>query len=292
MIGNRFNFSAGGRLLETYENCYCIKFEYEKEKEAKDFFYKVSDFLLCLDKLNNTLLSPFGVEIDLQTEIEYLEFGSLKSWLKDTIEKIDDEHIKRYCKNPKEAFADLLIQTKHLALKFLGDKKEDEFLANYKKEIQSTPLGSYGYQIKERQLLEALSNLSKSSVTLISPPIILFEGREYVIREFYEHKTLENTTLQTSTTKGIFTIKKPDLAGNSQWEIISDKVIKVKVEDREFLAKLKNREILIGYGERVEATITTKTFLDKESLEVLESEYILQDIRILPQTKEMPKLLL
>ncbi|WP_394951886.1 hypothetical protein [uncultured Helicobacter sp.] len=292
MIANRYNFSAGGKLLETYKDCYCVKFEYEQEREAKDFFYKVSDFLLCLDKCNNALLAPFGVEIDLQTEIEYLEFGSLRSWLKDTIEEIKDEKIKQYCNNPKEAFGDLLVKVKHLALKFLSDKKQEKFLKEYKKAIETSLLGSCGYTIKETQILQTLSNLSKSSIEFATPPNIFFEGVEYTIKEIYEYKALENATEQISTTKGVFTIKKPDLAGNSQWEIISDKVIKVKVEDRSFLEKLKNREILIGYGERIEATIITKTFIDRDSFEVLESEYVLQNIRVLPQTQREQKKLL
>lgn len=130
-------------------------------KMLKIFFAKVSDFLLCLDKCNNTLLAPFGVEIDLQTE--QLEFGSLRNKVKEN----------------KQSFK------------------------------------------------------------------------------------------QTSTTRGIFTIKKPDLAGSSQWEIIGDRVLKVKIDDKNFLQKLKNRDILIGFGERIEATLITNTLIDKDNLGIL-----------------------
>ena len=140
MMKDRFNFSAGGRLLETYADCYCVRFEYEKEKSAREFFSKVGDFLLCMDRCNNALLSPFGVEIDLQSEIEFLEFGSLKSWLKDTIEKIDDEAIKRYCNNPRELFADLLVKLKNLSLEFLSHKDEERFLKEYKEAIETTKI--------------------------------------------------------------------------------------------------------------------------------------------------------
>lgn len=40
MIANRYNFSAGGELLKTFKDCYCVEFIYENEKNAKDFFCK------------------------------------------------------------------------------------------------------------------------------------------------------------------------------------------------------------------------------------------------------------
>lgn len=68
-------------------------------------------------------------------------------------------------------------------------------------------------------------------------------------------------------------IKKPDLIGNSKWELILDKKIEAKISDAEFLSKIKNREIQFSSGDKLICELQILTSLDDE-YNVLKSEYI------------------
>lgn len=83
---------------------------------------------------------------------------------------------------------------------------------------------------------------------------------------------------QISKMQGAFIIKKPDLTGESKWEIINDKVIKVKINDENFKNKLKDRSIKLSYGDKIKGVLISKTYISKD-LEVLENEYFLEDIK-------------
>lgn len=81
--------------------------------------------------------------------------------------------------------------------------------------------------------------------------------------------------------KCLLIIKKPDLIGNSQWEVILDKKISVKISDETFLSKIKKREIGIYCGDGIVCDLQISTKLD-EDYNVVNTEYIVlkvHDIR-------------
>ena len=94
----------------------------------------------------------------------------------------------------------------------------------------------------------------------------------------YNPKTADGVKEQISKMQGAFIIKKPDLTGESKWEIINDKVIKVKINDENFKNKLKDRSIKLSYGDKIKGVLISKTYISKD-LEVLENEYFLEDIK-------------
>ncbi|EBD1752294.1 hypothetical protein FXI80_08045 [Campylobacter coli] len=94
----------------------------------------------------------------------------------------------------------------------------------------------------------------------------------------YNPKTADGVKEQISRMQGEFIIKKPDLTGESKWEIINDKVIKVKINDENFKNKLKDRSIKLSYGDKIKGVLISKTYISKD-LEVLENEYFLEDIK-------------
>lgn len=129
-------------------------------------------------------------------------------------------------------------------------------------------------------LLTCVSDLTHKAKEFKHKPMIIFEEKVYGISETFDYnpKTADGVKEQISKMQGAFIIKKPDLTGESKWEIINDKVIKVKINDENFKNKLKDRSIKLSYGDKIKGVLISKTYISKD-LEVLENEYFLEDIK-------------
>ena len=98
---------------------------------------------------------------------------------------------------------------------------------------------------------------------------------------------------QVHTIRDLFLIKKPDLLGKSKWTLIYDRAIDVTIADETFIQRVKNREVTIGHGDRLDADLLIETFLDMEDMEVIETRYTVTRVYgvIPPQTQDNPPLL-
>jgi len=64
----------------------------------------------------------------------------------------------------------------------------------------------------------------------------------------------ENPIVKTIKQKPIsvdLLVKKPDLLGDSKWQFIYNKNIEAKIEDELFLEKVRNRQIVILAGDKI-----------------------------------------
>lgn len=89
--------------------------------------------------------------------------------------------------------------------------------------------------------------------------VIKTSGAEIIINEnsFENMKQVlvdENPIVKTIKQKPIsvdLLVKKPDLLGDSKWQFIYIKNIEAKIEDELFLEKVRNREIVILAGDKI-----------------------------------------
>lgn len=259
---------------------YELKFEYLNEENATIFFQKITNFLMSVDNLNHSLVSIFGIEADINIQIKSIEKGSIKIWIVETLKRISDEDIKNFVHNPKELISNLLIKSKKMILEKIQAKDCLDIPNQYKKFIEESDLKHCGYNTNEVNLLSSVSQLTHKAKEFKHKPMIIFEEKAYGISETFDYnpKIAEGAKEQISKMQGKFIIKKPDLAGESKWEIIHDKIIKVKINDENFKKDLKNRNIKLSCGDMIEGNLICKTYISKD-LEVLESEYFLEDIK-------------
>lgn len=265
--------------MQALKDEYSIKFDFEGEDSARDFFEKISAFLLSLDSLNDALAQSFSTDIQTKAQIQFIEKGSILVWLKDSLTRINDEDIKRYVKNPLELLADFLIKAKKIALKKLQEKDTQSLKNALENELENSELKAYGYKINEPLILDRLSKLSLNAKEFKNKVMLVIENVSYEMNESFEYdlKNAANATTQKSIMKGAFIIKKPDLTGESKWEIITDKIIRAKISDEAFLKKLKAREISLSCGDKIEGELLCVTSFDGD-FNIIENEYFLQNI--------------
>lgn len=74
-------------------------------------------------------------------------------------------------------------------------------------------------------------------------------------------------------------IKKPDLLGESKWDMILDEVIPVKLEDKQFLSKIKEGEIKVSGGYKLICVMEMKTFMNTSYEAIRSPEYTIKQVK-------------
>lgn len=276
------------------QTAHILHLEYDENESATEFFAKTTDLLQSIDDLSNAIIHCFGVDIQTKITIINIENGSLKAFVKDVIVSLDEDKIRRYVEDPKEALIDFLITARKKLLKVLskGEDIPKEVPIALEQSIEKSPLKNYGYYPKKIEVLKALSKITDKSKEFKMPPVFILKDEQIELSGTYafNYENIEGIEKQTSSKKGAFTIKKPDLAGTSKWTIIDGKAIEVKIQDEKWLQALKNHEIVLGCGDKIEGTLITQSYIITSGLEVAEVNYFLDNITgVIPpkQTKRL-----
>lgn len=277
---------------------YQLVIDYPKESSSYEVFKNSADLMLALDRLNSALSASITEEIETQVVIENLEAGSIRLWLADKLKRVPDEKIKAYVNNYKEAIGDFLIASKRKIIHKLEHDPEsinEEVPQIVRKEAHRAGLDAFGYKIHKTRILEAVGELSRSAQSFDYKPVIEIEGKKMVILDNYrfDPEELDTVERQVHTIRDLFLIKKPDLLGKSKWTLIYDRAIDVTIADEAFIQRVKNREVTIGHGDRLDADLLIETFLDMEDMEVIETRYTVTRVYgvVPPQTQDNPPLL-
>lgn len=104
-------------------------------------------------------------------------------------------------------------------------------------------------------------NFDKDEFEEMSNKIVDESGQEIETRE--DEQKISNCEL---------IIKKPDLIGNSKWELIFDKVIYARIEDSAFIKQVKNGKIKISGGYKLVCELSIKREID-ENFNLVNTEY-------------------
>ncbi|EDO8561727.1 phage regulatory protein [Campylobacter jejuni] len=136
------------------EQTYELRFEYFNEENATLFFQKITDFLLSIDKLNNSLVSVFGIEIDINIQIKSIEKGSIRIWIAEKLNKISDENQRLNSLNhhQKIGYKSQLAQQKE---KYENKIKALKYDLDHKNEL------SFKRKLSQKELLELRKILAR-----------------------------------------------------------------------------------------------------------------------------------
>lgn len=250
---------------------YFIEIEFNEDGENSIEILKSTIFLLNgIQDLNSAIVHSLDNNISAYPALLKIEEGSIRIWLKDKLEKVPDEKIKAYVKNPKEAISDLLIASKHKAIQLLDEKSTnepkyiEEKLDNIiEAELISTGLSGYGYMLQSKDALKALGKISHGVKLLSHKTSINFTNHSAIeINPNFEYDLSDDNKVHEHTFKTTLTIKKPDLVGKSKWTFVDSKIIEAEITDIEWMTKLRNREFSISSGDMVEVDLRVQTISD------------------------------
>jgi hypothetical protein len=186
-------------------NWYCIKFDVPKDKNitAIQFSRKMNAFLEQIEAFNHSIVGGIDETYTVASYIEDFETGSIKWWLLDRLQKIDDKAIDKFVDKPiKTTVAAILKFAKQKAIEVLQEQditqeeRQNRIVTPIIEEIHKQQIAlerhelSPKIKLNEDSLLESISNMSNISKEL---------GGEISFIEDYNNQDKEISIAQNFT---------------------------------------------------------------------------------------------
>lgn len=284
-----------------------IEIDYAKGKGSPSrVFRAMSDLIDALQSTDQSLIKSIDAKLKPVLLLEDVETGSVRAWLKQAIESVDDEGLKEG--DVKKIVGAYLVRAKYLIVNFL-DKKTDikgvqeigALERDLHKLAEATDVKRIpAYQPVSREALvrdiarinEALSPLNDDDKAVL---VAGEETTDFNLSLHIAPETIEDLiTSETipSVAEMILKVKKPDFLGTSQWEFKHDnRTMPAKILDEDWLKRFQAGEIPVKPGDAIRAQVVTevKYGFDRE---VVATHYnVTQVIQVIPKAQtSQPKL--
>lgn len=252
---------------------FCIVIDFDKgSSNPERIFMAMSNIITSFNKLDDSLIKSIDKGIQPVLILEDIEAGSIKTWLRQLLNQVNDDTLKNL--DWKPSVGQYLVKAKYIVLNFLEgktkvtDSKEIKKLQNDLFELAEktdvtrfpayTPISvpnlidnidriNIALQpLNEKDKVSFLSNQGDATFNLD------FNFVPQEIEDLLTKETLENTTIM------ILKVKKPDYLGTSQWEFKYDKrTIYCKISDTNWLTSFQQRKEDVRPGDSIKASVKT-----------------------------------
>lgn len=272
------------------ENEIEIKFEYDEgSPNPERVFSTIASFLSELNNIDKMLCDTMPIKVTASTYLTRIENGSIKVFLKNQLEKIDDEALENG--DFGKVLGKYLKETKLDVMKFLNKKIEEDEKSNedakFKKLQQDIYEKSKKYELNNTLKLykEIPTSVLAKNVTslnsafgslLVNEKIKYKQDGKEIDLKYNSNLTYENAKKEitekviVSENKMLLKIKKADYLGESQWQFKTqeNKTIDVKILDDKWLKAFQSKEVIAQPNDCLECIVKITTIYDDNSNEI------------------------
>ena len=270
-------------------------------KNPQRIFSTASECIGALQACDRMLLKSFPTEIHPVFVLEQVETGSLKMWLKQFLEAVDDDALKNVDWNP--AVGKYLVKGKYYLLKELEgkkglpSKKELQEISNglheLAKETDALRLPAYS-RVTEVDIAEHARIISAVLKTLDPGESISFDGddgeavidAEFSVTDEDINNLLVDQTLE-NTSELIIMVRKPDFLGETKWDFrFNRRNLSVSIIDKDWLSQFQAGEIDIRPGDALRVRMKETVSYDSTGEVVDEQREIIQVIDVIRKKEQ------
>jgi len=277
---------------------YCIEIQFEKgSKDPARVFRTMQELIETFREFDQSLVKSIDSNIEPVLILEDIEAGSIKSWLSNLLEAVDDGAIKNL--DWKPAVGKYLVNAKYFAIDFLNGKTHissasevkqlEDKINNIAKETDIKWLPVYE-KIPTQKLLHSLERISsslshlqpqdKASYMISDDEKVNFNLEFKLVPESIEDLVTKDKII--SKAEMILKVKKPDYLGESKWDFRhGGRSFPAKITHRKWLEGFQNREIDIRPGDSIRAHVELINKYDFDG-ELINTDYnVLQVIEVI-----------
>ncbi len=299
--------SAKGSDVKRGGADFYIKIDFEKGSGSPSrVFRAMSDLIDALQETDKSLVRSIDAKLQPILLLEDVESGSVKAWLKQAIESVDDEGLKKG--DWKVVVGNYLLKAKYLMVNFL-DKKTDikgtQEIAVLERDLhrlaEETDVRQFpAYEpISREALVRDLDKINSALAPLNDADKASFVTNEgeaaFNLSLYIAPETIEDLITAESIqsiSEMILKVKKPDFLGTSQWEFRHDnRNIPAKILDEAWLTSFQNGDVPVRPGDAIRAEVLTevKYGFDRD---VVSTQYsVLRVLRVIPKNEAKQSLL-
>jgi hypothetical protein len=288
------------KITQDKQNWYCIKFDVPKDKNitALEFSQKMNAFLEQINEFNHSIVNGIDETYTVASYVEDFESGSVKWWLLDKLNKVDDKAIDKFVDSPiKTTIAGILKISKKKAIQYLGsddfkqiplEERKMKIINPIVEEIESKKddlnrnVLSPQINIDEERLLKSLSNMSEISKELEENISFIddysnqdeqitiskdFSYDDIASNPNIEEKEEEKLLQSTNEIEDIYTLLTPTSKEDCKWELDDNgSKIKCVIEDTDFFNKYRSNQEKLGGNEKLKIKMKIETFLEGDKI--------------------------
>lgn len=249
---------------------FAIYIDFDKmSHKPQRVFQTASALITAFEKLDKSLCESISSNIKPILMLEEIETGSLKIWLKNKLETIDDDAIKEL--DWKKLVGSYLVKAKYACISWMNkDEKNKDSLVALSQDIrqiaQDTDIHYLPYYKAPaiNDLVSGIQEISNAKDYLDKNDKLKFVSQETAIDfelsiswtpdKFTEFLTKE--IIKYSDIPMILTVKKPDYLANSMWELRhGKKTIFAKIEHSSWLKDFQERKIDVRPGDALKCLV-------------------------------------
>lgn len=269
---DRYDIALGKNKFEDNPD-FCIKIDFEKNSVNPTRIFKgMAGLIETLQTFDSHLVYSINSNLKPIILLEDIESGSLKTWLKQMIEDIDDDELKNL--EWKKIVGSFLVKSKYIAIDFLGGKTkitDTNEILDLQKEIlklagqTNVKQMPFYNPIPIRFLIQDISNI-QNVLTVFDKKDSAYYMTENKSAKFNLELNISPESLEELITKEsiennvemILKVKKPDYLGSSRWDFVFDnKLFPAKIIDYEWLTKFQKRDVNVRPGDSIRAKVQT-----------------------------------
>lgn len=285
------------------EGIYCVKVEFQPgSPDPTRVFRAMAQLINALGTLDAALATSVGADIKPTVLLEGIDTGSLRAWLRDKIDTLDDEDVRDL--NWKRMVGSFLVKGKRAVVRLLSDRRtissRDEIRAlqaevmTIAEETGVTSLPTYT-AVPPNKLLKAASDLAAAVGHLSDTDRASFLSDDgeipispnFAITVEAVEMLLTRETIP-SDAEMILKVKKPDYLGTSMWEFRHDQhPIAAKILDIAWLRRFQSREEHVRPGDSIRARVHTEVKYGYNSEVVAVHHEVIEVLAVIPYDRDM-----
>ena len=282
---------------------FAIYIDFKKDVGKPQRIFQTADALIrALQKVDKSLCNTIDSKISPVMMLEEIEAGSLRIWLKNLLEVVDDQALKEL--NWKPIVGSYLVKAKYAIINWcnkgeLNENKESllELSNEIKKIAQETDVRYLpDYKAPNiAELVDAIKDISESKNFLDKQDRLQYisgNGKEplefdlsidWTPEKFEDFLTKE--IVDYPETPMNLAIKKPDYLGLSAWELRHGrKKILAKIEDEQWLKDFQDRKKDVRPGDALRCRVKQKCYYGYDN-ELVAEKYTINKIEEVLENK-------
>ena len=259
------------KMPETPRNAdFAIYIDFEPGTKNPERIFQAADQVIrSFRNLDRTLCKAVDSKITPIMLLEEIEMGSIKIWLRNVLEAIDDDDLKQL--DWKSAVGKFLEKAKYAVIEWTNKEDKDrpsikELQSDIRNMAEDTGvkhLPIYG-ELSTDDITSVIINIIESKRLLNQTDKMKYLTQDNEI-DFDISIDISPSNIQDLITKEtkvsdnnklILGVKKPDYLGSSKWDMKHGyKTISVSIEDSYWLEKFQIREIDVRPGDALDCTV-------------------------------------
>jgi len=271
---------------------FAVYINFHKGTENPQRIFQAADAMVrAMQKLDKILCGTVDSNIKTLMVLEDIEAGSLKIWLKNVLECVDDDGLKTL--DWKPVVGKYLVRAKYVVLRWLNESEEKKSPVSLSKQIQQIAAETDVRKFPDyrppavQDLMSIASDVETAKAYLVEGDSLSYISPDKDIVDFDLTIHWSPDQLADLVTKEvvkfpaapmILAVKKPDYLGSSKWDFRHGrKMISVRIDDQEWLKKFQNREIDVRPGDALRCKVVIENSYGFDN-ELVNEQYAIIEI--------------